>query len=119
LTHDPELRFDALWRDHAPAVVRYARRHVLPDEVDDVVAGGDRLTTVGGHAAVLGRPRGGEANGGPPGSTPTTPLFVEVAPGTRAFSWAAEQDLDDVERMLASLRQVAGDDPRLERYGTD
>jgi RNA polymerase sigma-70 factor (ECF subfamily) len=34
----PEQRFDQLWRDHAAAVVRYARRHVLPDEVEDVVA---------------------------------------------------------------------------------
>jgi RNA polymerase sigma-70 factor, ECF subfamily len=33
-----EQRFDELWRDHAPAVVRYARRHVLPDDVEDVVA---------------------------------------------------------------------------------
>jgi RNA polymerase sigma-70 factor, ECF subfamily len=34
----PEERFDRLWREHAAAVVRYARRHVLPDEVEDVVA---------------------------------------------------------------------------------
>ena len=34
----PEQRFDRLWQDHAPSVVRYARRHVLPDEVEDVVA---------------------------------------------------------------------------------
>jgi RNA polymerase sigma-70 factor, ECF subfamily len=34
----PEQRFDRLWQDHAPAVVRYAHRHVLPDEVEDVVA---------------------------------------------------------------------------------
>jgi len=34
----PEERFDRLWAEHAPAVVRYARRHVLPDEVEDVVA---------------------------------------------------------------------------------
>jgi RNA polymerase sigma-70 factor (ECF subfamily) len=34
----PEQRFDQLWRDHAAAVLRYARRHVLPDDVDDVVA---------------------------------------------------------------------------------
>ncbi|MGY1806090.1 RNA polymerase sigma factor [Blastococcus sp. SYSU D00669] len=34
----PEQRFDRLWQDHAAAVLRYARRHVLPDEVDDVVA---------------------------------------------------------------------------------
>lgn len=33
-----EQRFDRLWREHAPAVLRYARRHVLPDEVEDVVA---------------------------------------------------------------------------------
>ena len=31
-------RLDALWRDHAPAVVRYARRRVMPSEVDEVVA---------------------------------------------------------------------------------
>jgi RNA polymerase sigma-70 factor (ECF subfamily) len=34
----PEQRFDQLWQDHALAVVRYARRRVLPDEVEDVVA---------------------------------------------------------------------------------
>jgi RNA polymerase sigma-70 factor (ECF subfamily) len=34
----PDQRFDELWQDHAPAVVRYARRHVLPDEVEGVVA---------------------------------------------------------------------------------
>ncbi|MGY1843186.1 RNA polymerase sigma factor [Modestobacter sp. SYSU DS0875] len=34
----PDERFDRLWTDHAPAVVRYARRHVLPDDVEDVVA---------------------------------------------------------------------------------
>lgn len=31
-------RLDALWDAHAPAVVRYARRRVLPGEVDEVVA---------------------------------------------------------------------------------
>jgi RNA polymerase sigma-70 factor (ECF subfamily) len=34
----PEQRFDQLWRENAAAVLRYARRHVLPDEVEDVVA---------------------------------------------------------------------------------
>lgn len=34
----PEQRFDRLWTEHAPAVLRYARRHVLPDDVEDVVA---------------------------------------------------------------------------------
>lgn len=38
MTDRTEQRFDRLWQDHAPAVVRYARRHVLPDEVEDVVA---------------------------------------------------------------------------------
>ena len=33
-----EQRFDELWRDHAEAVLRYARRHVLPADVEDVVA---------------------------------------------------------------------------------
>src|SRR3954451_24137686 len=33
-----EQVFDRLWLEHAPAVLRYARRHVLPDEVEDVVA---------------------------------------------------------------------------------
>jgi RNA polymerase sigma-70 factor (ECF subfamily) len=36
---DPaEVRLDALWHSHAGAVVRYARRRVLPGEVDEVVA---------------------------------------------------------------------------------
>lgn len=34
----PEQRLDALWQSHAPAVVRYARRRVLPSEVDEVVS---------------------------------------------------------------------------------
>lgn len=34
----PEDRLDELWRAYAPAVVRYARRRVLPAEVDEVVA---------------------------------------------------------------------------------
>jgi len=34
----PTVDVDALWRAHAPAVVRYARRRVPPDEVDEVVA---------------------------------------------------------------------------------
>lgn len=34
----PEERLDDLWRAYASAVVRYARRRVLPAEVDEVVA---------------------------------------------------------------------------------
>lgn len=34
----PEQRLDELWSEHAPAVVRHARRRVLPAEVDEVVA---------------------------------------------------------------------------------
>lgn len=35
---NPEERFDGLWRNHAHAVLRYARRRVLPADIDDVVA---------------------------------------------------------------------------------
>jgi RNA polymerase sigma-70 factor (ECF subfamily) len=35
---DHDARFDDLWRDHAQAVLRYARRRVVPADVDDVVA---------------------------------------------------------------------------------
>jgi RNA polymerase sigma-70 factor (ECF subfamily) len=38
VSESAEQRFERLWHDHAPAVLRYARRHVLPDEVEDVVA---------------------------------------------------------------------------------
>lgn len=38
MTEPSETRFDRLWADHAAAVVRYARGHVLPDDVEDVVA---------------------------------------------------------------------------------
>ena len=38
MSDSAEQRFDQLWRDHAAAVVRYARRHVLPADVEDVVA---------------------------------------------------------------------------------
>jgi len=38
VSESAEQRFDQLWTDHAPAVVRYARRHVHPDDVEDVVA---------------------------------------------------------------------------------
>ena len=80
---------------------------------------GDQLTTVGGAPAVLGRPRGGEDAGGPPGSEPTTPVLVEVAPGTVAWSWGAADELPEVQAMLESLRQVGATDPRLSQYGTD
>lgn len=34
----PEAQLEELWRAHAPAVLRYARRRVLPGDVDEVVA---------------------------------------------------------------------------------
>lgn len=37
-TDRPPDRLESLFRVHAPAVVRYARRRVLPAEVDEVVA---------------------------------------------------------------------------------
>jgi hypothetical protein len=84
---------------------------------------GDQVTTVDGHPAVLGRVRVNQAPPGtetdtPPGSV-TRPVLVELSPGTVAFSFAMGDDLPEVERMLASLRQVPRDDPRLERYGED
>lgn len=79
---------------------------------------GDRVTTVAGHPAVLAHPRGGAEAGEAPG-TETTPVLVELAPGTVAFSWATADDLPDVEHMLASLKQVPRDDPRLQRYSPD
>jgi hypothetical protein len=84
---------------------------------------GDQVTTVDGHPAVLGRVRVNQAPPGtetdtPPGSV-TRPVLVELSPGTVAFSFAMGDDLPGVERMLASLRQVPRDDPRLERYGED
>lgn len=35
---DPDDEIDRLWREHAPAVHRYARRRFPPDEIDEVVA---------------------------------------------------------------------------------
>ncbi len=34
----PGCAVDALWREHGPAVIRYARRRVAPADVDEVVA---------------------------------------------------------------------------------
>ncbi|MGY1843185.1 hypothetical protein [Modestobacter sp. SYSU DS0875] len=80
---------------------------------------GDRLTTLGGRPAIIARPQGGEADGGPPGSTPRTFLLVEPAPGTVALVTPPDDERTEFEQMLASLRQVPADDPRLARYGTD
>jgi len=38
MTPRPDERFDQLWQDCSPAVLRYARRRVAPGDVDDVVA---------------------------------------------------------------------------------
>lgn len=38
MTPEQQARFDAMWRDFSPAVLRYARRRVAPGDVDDVVA---------------------------------------------------------------------------------
>jgi hypothetical protein len=84
---------------------------------------GEQVTTLDGHPAVLGQVRINDAPPGtesdtPPGSA-SRPVLVELAPGTVASSFSMGEDLPEVERMLTSLRQVAPDDPRLERYGTD
>jgi hypothetical protein len=84
---------------------------------------GQQLTTVGGHPAILSQVL---VNQAPPGTETDTPpgsvtrrVFAEVTPGTVAGTFSIGDDLPEVERMLTSLRQVAPDDPRLERYGTD
>jgi len=79
---------------------------------------GDRLSTIGGHPAIIARPQGGEADGGAPGSLPRTFVLIEPEPGTVALSAPPDDERADFEDMLASLRQVAADDPRIERYGT-
>lgn len=80
---------------------------------------GDRLTEVAGHPAVISPVRGAEADGGPPGSAGSITLGVDVAPGAVAYSRFGAADLDGVERMLGSLRQVPPDDPRIQQYGED
>jgi hypothetical protein len=84
---------------------------------------GERVTTLDGHPAVLSQVRTAVDSGAAetdvrPG-TVSQPVLIEVAPGTVAYSIAIGDDLAEVEDMLASLRQVAADDPRLEKYGTD
>lgn len=84
---------------------------------------GDQLTTIGGRPAILGQVRVDQAPPGaqtdtPPGSV-TRPVAVEIRPGTQASTWATSDELPEIERMLASLRQVGADDPRLKKYGTD
>ena len=80
---------------------------------------GDRVTTLDGRPAIIARPQGGEADGGPPGSKPRT--FVLVQPVTGAVALVAPPDGEQsaFEDMLASLRQVPADDLRLRDYGTD
>jgi hypothetical protein len=80
---------------------------------------GDRLTDLDGHAAVLSPPRGGEAEGGAPGSAPLVTIAVDVEPGVTATTRVGSGDVAAVEQMLTSLRQVPADDARLEQYGTD
>ena len=84
---------------------------------------GEQVITVGGRPAVLGQVRVNEAPPGTETDTPSgsvsRPVLVEVAPGTVAFGFSLGDDLPQVEQMLASLQQVAPDDPRLERYGED
>ncbi|WP_299955870.1 hypothetical protein [uncultured Modestobacter sp.] len=80
---------------------------------------GDRLTTLAGRPAIIARPQGGEADGGPPGSTPRTFVLVEPTAGALALVAPPDDERSGFEQMLASLRQVPSDDPRLARYGTD
>ena len=84
---------------------------------------GEQVTTLDGHPAVLLplRTTGPVAPGtmtDVPGGTSTQHVLVELAPGTVAHCMAFD-DLADVEEMLASLRQVPADDPRIEEHGVD
>ena len=88
----------------------------LPVAADAFI--GDRLTDLDGRAAVVSPPRGGEADGGAPGSSPLMTVAVDVQPGVRAVTRIEAEDLAAVEQMLVSLRQVPTDDPRIEEYGT-
>ena len=108
LTDGGEQRFLEVSVSRSPAVPLLAG-----------VGVGERVVTLAGRPAVLGHPRGGESNGGPPGSVATTPVLVELAPGTVAWSFGTDEQLPAVEEMLGSLRQVPADDPRIERYDTD
>ena len=68
---------------------------------------GEQVTALDGRPAVISRPRGD-----------TTPVLVEVAPGTVAMSFPTGDDRAGVELMLTSLRQASPDDPRVQRFGT-
>jgi hypothetical protein len=80
---------------------------------------GDRLTTLDGRPAIIARPQGGEADGGPPGSRPRTFVLVEPVTGALALVAPPDGEQSAFEDMLASLRQVPADDLRLQDYGTD
>ncbi|MPQ99546.1 hypothetical protein GB931_16810 [Modestobacter sp. I12A-02628] len=79
---------------------------------------GDRLTELDGRGAVISPARGGEADGGAPGSLPLVTIGVDIEPGVSAVTRVAATDLAGVEQILTSLRQVPADDPRIKRYGT-
>jgi len=80
---------------------------------------GDRVTDLDGQAVVLSPPRGGEAEGGAPGSAPLVTIGVDVEPGVAAYARVQSGDVESAEQMLTSLRQVPTDDARIEKYGTD
>ncbi|MGY1806089.1 hypothetical protein ACI8AF_01830 [Blastococcus sp. SYSU D00669] len=95
LTDGSQQRVLQVWDPEGPVVPLLASTGI-----------GEQVTTLDGLPAVVGRPRGD-----------TTPVLVEVAPGTVAMSFWTGTDRAEVERMLTSLRQAIPDDPRLERYG--
>ncbi|MGY1615195.1 hypothetical protein ACI797_00465 [Geodermatophilus sp. SYSU D00691] len=97
LTDGSQQRVLQVWDPEGPVVPLLASTGI-----------GEQVITLGGLPAVVGRPRGD-----------TTPVLVEVAPGTVAMSFWTGADRAVVGRMLTSLRQATPDDPRLERYGPE
>lgn len=112
LTDGTQRRMLEVWMSGEPTVSFLASTGI-----------GEQVTTIDGHPAVLSQVRtavdSGAAETDTVPGTVSRPVFIEVAPGTVAYSIAIGADLADVEEMLASLRQVDPDDPRLEEYGTD
>ena len=111
---DPDAVLDEMWREHAAAVVRYARRRVLPAEVDEVVAetflvAWRRLDDVPAYALpwLLGVARGVSAN--VRRSARRHDALTDRLGADRAIAWDGVDDAfmslgESLERALDALR---------------
>jgi RNA polymerase sigma-70 factor (ECF subfamily) len=114
-----EERFDDVWRRHAGAVVRYARRRVLDAEVDEVVAetflvAWRRLDDVPAFALpwLLGVARGVSANVHR-GSRRRDALHSRLADHHRTSATVTAPSSDRAERVLAALAELREPDREL------